>query len=138
MASRNITYRVETTSFPGPESKLDNFDSASEVVAVVRALGPEDRVLFVAALDLVEHYDHGNFYLFTNASGRAHVMLHEHREFLPRDPGVPDDGGESTFLDEDGNEFSVPHTMTTSLQRAVAALEYWLPRQEQWPEFQWE
>jgi hypothetical protein len=138
MASANITYRVETTTFPGPDAKIENYTEANGVAIFARALPVADRVLFVAALDTVERVDYGNFYLFTNAAGSAHVMLHEHREFLPRDPVAPDEEGEVTFLDEEGHKFSVPHAMTTSHQRGVAALEYWLPRQEQWPEFQWE
>jgi hypothetical protein len=46
--------------------------------------------------------------------------------------------GEATFLGEDGRQFTVPSVLTTSADRARAALEYWLPRQEHWPEFEWE
>jgi hypothetical protein len=138
MALANITYRVEITTFPGPTTQVENYSEASDVETVVRGLPPGDRVLFVAALDLAEGEDWGNFYLFTNHIGRAHVMLHEHREFLPQDPLTPDGGLEVAFLDEEGESFSVPDALTTSTQRGVSALVHWLPRQEHWPEFQWE
>jgi hypothetical protein len=139
MASRTITYRVEMTTFhPAVNSKLETYTEAKDVASLICSLAVADRVLFVAALDLEEGVDYGNFYLFTNAAGAAHVMLHEHREFLPRDPATPDDGGEVTFLDEDAHQFAVPRVLTTSHQRGTAALEFWLPRQSQWPEFQWE
>ncbi|WP_171160117.1 hypothetical protein [Usitatibacter palustris] len=139
MASRTVTYRVETTTFhPVAESKIETYSDPSHVAAFVRSLPVADRVLFVAALDLDEGVDYGNFYLFTNATGVAHIMVHEHREFLPRERTVPDGGGDATFFDEGGEEFTVPRVMTTSHHRGAAALEYWLPDQSQWPELQWE
>ncbi len=63
---------------------------------------------------LAKDVDYGNFYLFLNGEGSAHIMLHEHREFLPRDPLSRDLIGEVTFFWEDGTQFAVPGVLTTS------------------------
>lgn len=121
--------RVAKSIVERPDNVMVSLEGLSGIIAV-----------FVAALEkrLNKNVDYGNFFLFLNASGHAHVMLHEHREFLPRDPSSAGSVGEVTFLAEDGSQFTVPSVLTTSADRARAALEYWLPHQEHWPQFEWE
>jgi hypothetical protein len=81
--------------------------------------------------------DYENFYLFRNDSGLAHIDLHEHREVFARDPLRAQAAGTVSFLDEDGEPFVVPATLTTSWDKA-RALEHWLPTQAHWPELDWQ
>jgi hypothetical protein len=125
---------VQITSFghPGGIRKLKT-DALSEVVGCVETVSPGAGVIFVAAL--TPGIDHGNFYLFRNEAGLAHVMLHEHREHFARDPRSQTAEGNAEFLAENGEVFSVPTALTTSWDRGRAALLHWLPAQAHWPEF---
>ena len=131
-----IAYHLEVTTFdPAAAATKSILEHARQVSASLQEL-PRSGVVFVAAIE--KNIDHGNFYVFLNAAGRAHVTLHEHRELLPRDPLSAGESGETAFLAEDGTQFTVAAKLTTSTDRARAALEYWLPRQERWPQFEWE
>jgi hypothetical protein len=135
-----IAYHLEVVTF-SPAARLTKsiVERPDNVMASLEGLSGNSAV-FVAALEkrADKNVDYGNFYLFLNASGRAHIMLHEHREFFPRDPLSAGSVGEASFLAEGGSQFTVPSVLTTSADRARAALEYWLPHQEHWPEFEWE
>ena len=135
-----VAYHLEVTTFE-PAARLTKsiVKRPDDVMASLEGLR-RSSVVYVAAIakNIAKNVDYGNFYLFLNGSGHAHVMLHEHRKFLPRDPLSASSVGEATFLGEDGRHFTVPGVLTTSADRARAALEYWLPRQEHWPEFEWE
>jgi hypothetical protein len=132
-----ITYEVQVTSFgPGSENRRLKTGALSEVVNCVEAVPPSGGVVLVAAL--TPGVDHGNFYLFRNEDGRAHIMLHEHREHFARDPGSMVAQAEVTFRGEGGEAFSVPTAQTTSWERGKAALLHWLPAQARWPELTWD
>lgn len=131
-----LTYHLEVTTFEPAVGVTKSVVERPEDVSASLAGLPRNSVVFVAAID--KNVDYGNFYLFLNNSGHAHVMLHEHRELLPRDPLSAGAVGEVTFLAEDGKQFTVPSVLATSADRGRIALEYWLPNQEHWPEFSWE
>src|SRR6185295_6180889 len=101
-----IAYHLEVTSFE-PTARLSKsiLERTDDVLASLAGLSGNS-VVYVAAIE--GNGDLGNFYLFLNGGERAHVILHEHREFLPRDPLSADAMGEVTFLDEDGTQFTVP------------------------------
>jgi hypothetical protein len=131
-----IAYHLEVTSFePAPRTSRSILERTEDVVALLTGLSGS-AVVLVEAIE--GNIDHGNFYLFLNDGGRAHVMLHEHCEFLACDPLSADAVDEVVFLYEDGTEFSVPGILATSADRGRAALKRWLPRQERWAEFTWE
>jgi hypothetical protein len=129
-------YHLEVTTFEPSVGSIKSVLERPEDVSASLVRLPRNSVVFVAAIK--KNVDYGNFYLFLNSSGHAHVMLHEHREFLPRDPLSAGAVGEVTFLSEDGTQFTVPSVLATSADRGRMALEYWLPNQERWPEFSWE
>lgn len=129
-------YVFEVTVFqPERRHTRRTFKRLSEAVAAVRELPENNAVVFVAALG--NGVDYGNFYLFLNGKGKAHVMLHEHREFFAADPSFKGDAQKVEFRDEDGTLFAVEAELTTSATRGKIALEQWLPNQAQWQEFIW-
>lgn len=132
-----FTYEVEVTSFgrPGGNRKLRS-EVLSEVVNLVVTVPHGNAVIFVAAL--TPRLDHGNFYLFGNEAGLAHVLLHEHREHFAQDPRAQAAEGDTEFRDQDGEAFAVPAALTTTWERGKAALLHWLPAQARWPEFLWD
>jgi hypothetical protein len=132
-----MTYQVEVTTF-GASSAFREFNTdAIEAVAVaIESVPPEGGVIFVAAV--TTSVDHGNFYLFRNDAGFAHVVLHEHRELMAREPGAQATSAVVVFRGEDGEAFQVPAASTTSWKRGKAALLHWLPAQAHWPELVWE
>jgi hypothetical protein len=131
-----IVYHLDVTTFePTAHTAKSIVERPDNVMASLEGLS-RNGVVYVAAL--TKKVDYGNFYIFLNGSGRAHVMLHEHRKFLPRDPLSAGSVGETAFLGEDGRQFAVPSALTTSADRARVALAYWLSRQDHWPEFEWE
>lgn len=131
-----IEYHVEVTRFEHtPPVSKSILQGTEDVVALLTGLSGNGVVLVEA---IEGDIDHGSFYLFLNDGGRAHVMLHERCEFLACDPLSADAVDEVVFLYQDGAEFSVPGILATSADRGLAALKYWLPRQERWPEFTWE
>jgi hypothetical protein len=131
-----IAYQLEVTSFePAPRTSKSILERTEDVVALLTGLSGSVVVLVEA---IEGNIDHGNFYLFLNDEKRAHVMLHEHCEFLACDPLSADAVDEVVFFHEDGTAFSVPGILATSADRGRAALKYWLPHQERWPEFTWE
>jgi len=131
-----VTYEVEITAF-GPEGAKAKFKTTelNDVVASIDSVSAAGGVIFVAALTAGR--DHGNFYLFRNEAGLAHIMLHEHREHFARDPSVQPPDGVVAFRGELGKTFFVPGETTTSWQRGKAALLHWLPSQGHWPELNW-
>jgi hypothetical protein len=131
------TYEVQVTSFnSGVTTTKLKTNILGEVSAVVDSVPSEGGVVFVAAL--APGVDLGNFYLFRNEAGLAHVVLHEHREHFARDPQANTLGGELTFRGEDGEAFSVPTAATIPWPRAREALLHWLPSQARSPELQWD
>jgi hypothetical protein len=134
---KKIEYHVSLTTFD-PTLKMERrtFEEWPLVAAAIDQIAPLDAVIVVEALG--GGVDYGNFYLFLNKRGVAHVKLHEHREFLLVDPSLEPTAGDVSFKDEDGSVFSVDAKLTTSLPRARAALRYWLPYQAQSEEFVWQ
>ena len=131
------TYEVEITSFSSGAAKSTlKTHVVHEVSAAVDSVPPEGGVVFVAAL--ASGVDLGNFYLFKNEAGLAHVVLHEHREHFARDPRANTLGGEQTFRGEDGEAFSVPAASAISWARAREALLHCLTAQALSPELQWD
>ena len=135
MKIREYVFEV-TTFLPELRHERRTFKELSEAVNALEGLWSTNAAIYVAALG--NNVDYGNFYLFLNGEGAAHIMLHEHREFVATDPLSGATHGEIGFLDEDGNAFRVDSTLTTSAARGRAALEYWLPNQVQWPELIWQ
>jgi hypothetical protein len=136
VASVAITYEVQVTSFgPGGGNRKLTTDATSEVASCIETIPPEGGVVFVAAL--APGVDRGNFYLFRNEDGRAHIMLHEHREHFASDHESQGNAGVLSFRGEDGEPFSVSAAQTTSWERGKAALLHWLPDQARWPELTW-
>jgi len=112
------------------------FELLSDALAALLTLPNKDAVIFVAALS--KGVDYGNFYLFLNSHGAAHIMLHEHREHFATDPNFSVEGNSVQFLREDGTPFSVESKFATSAERGMAALEYWLPNQDHWQQLIWQ
>lgn len=108
----------------------------SLVAAAADQMSGVDAVFIVEALG--DGVDYGNFYLFTNSQDIAHVVLHEHREFFLVDRARQHVAEEVVFKDENGAPFTVQASRTTSLAKARAALECWLPNQTQSHEFVWQ
>ena len=132
-----VTYEVEVTSFgPGGGNRELKTDAISEVAGCIDTVSPGGAVVFVAAL--TPGADHGNFYLFRNEHGRAHIMVHEHREHFARDPDSKAAGGVTAFRAENGEVFLVSTARTTSWERGKAALLHWLPAQARSPELTWD
>lgn len=130
-------YVFELTVFqPELVQKQSTFKQISEAMVALRDLPINDAVIFVAALG--DGIDHGNFHLFLNGDGMAHVMLHEHREFCPIDPSFRTELREIEFRDEDGTRFTVEAALATSAVRGKIALEHWLLNQTRWQEFIWQ
>jgi hypothetical protein len=137
VASVALTYEVQVTSFgQSGGSREFKTDILGNVASCVEMIPPGGAVIFVAALG--PGTDHGNFYLFMNEAGLAHIMLHEHREHFARDPRTQDTEGVAEFRGEDGEAFSVAAALTTSWERGRAALLHWLPAQERWAELTWD
>lgn len=131
-----FTYEVEVTVFgPGGGKRNVKTELLEQVPPLADSIPPTGGVIFVAAL--TPGVDHGNFYLFRNETGLAHVMLHEHREHFAHDPQVHIPSAEVTFRDQSGEPFTVPKAEVTTWERGKAALLHWLPTQAHWPEFNW-
>lgn len=130
-------YQLEiTVSGSAGGTRKFRLNTPAQVASTLDSHAPTTGVVFVAALG--RGVDHGNFYIFRNEAGLAHVVLHEHREFFPRDPLSAKFEENISFRSENGEEFQVPANLTTSWERARSALEHWLPAQARWPEFNWD
>ena len=125
-----------TTLRPVRSHERSVFNDLAQALAALDDLPSDWSVIYVAALG--KGIDYGNFYLFLNGSGAAHIMLHEHREHFAADPLRRSKGGNVEFLDEDGSAFNVATELTTSAARGKKALKHWLPAQAQWPELIWQ
>ena len=130
-------YVFEVTTFqPEMWHERHVFKDLSQAVAALSSLPSENAVIYVEALG--KSVDYGDFYLFLNCEGVAHVMLAEHQEVYAVDPSRQGKMGEIEFLDEAGSAFSVDAALTTSAARGKAALAHWLPFQAHWPQFIWQ
>ncbi len=125
-----------TTFLPELRHERRAFEALSDANDALEGLPSANAVIYVAALG--NKVDYGNFYLFLNDAGAAYFMLHEHREFFATDPSSAAKSGELEFLDEDGSIFKMDASRTTSAARGKAALAFWLPNQEQWPQLKWQ
>ncbi len=131
------TYTFEITEFqPSLQRKHKVCTLLSEALLELSDLPERDAVIVVIALG--EGVDWGNFYIFLNSQGYAHIMLHEERELFPVDPLFALESLEVEFQDENGTRFSVKAKLTTSTERAKLALEHWLPEVKRWNELKWE
>jgi hypothetical protein len=135
MKIREYVFEV-TTFVPELRQERRSFAKLSEAVNALGGLPSANAVIYVAALG--DNVDHGNFYLFLNNENSAHIMLHEHREFVATDPASEAENKRIEFLGEDGSAFIVDAALTVSAARGKSALEYWLPNQDQWPELIWQ
>lgn len=125
---------VERTTFrPGPTVERATFTDLAEARRHLHTLRDVESVVVVMAVG--DGVDFGNFYVYSNGQGLAHVKLHEHHEFLPEDPGSQ--ATDSSFRGEDGEPFGVAARRTTTWARAMTALEQWMPRQAHWNGFSW-
>jgi len=131
-----MEFRLSMTTFsPSVKSKVLAFHEPSGVAEALAGVADQDAVIVVEALEGCA--DWGNFYLFLNKDGLAYVKLHEHREFILVDAARESVTGTAMFRDEDGSAFSVAASCATLAARGRSALAYWLPSQEQSPEFTW-
>src|SRR5687767_9746076 len=120
MKIREFVFEV-TTFEPELRQVRFIFGQLAEALQMVKDLPSANAAIYVAAL--AENVDYGNFYLFLNREGIAHVRLHEHREHFAADPLVQARTGAIEFLDEDARSFKVETALTTSAARGRAALE---------------
>lgn len=134
---RPTEYIFEITTFmPALRHERRRFELLSDALAALLTLPNNDAVIVVAAID--KSVDYGNFYLFLNAHGEAHIMLHEHREYFATGPDFSAGDNIVQFLGEDGVAFSVESKFVTSAERGKEALEYWLPSQGHWQQLVWQ
>ena len=111
------------------------FEDLVKVDVYLSNLQITNGVVFVAAIE--GNLDYGNYFVFLNGDDFAHVMLHEHHEFYPKDPKFDSEVESQKFMCEDGSSFNVEPSRLTSKKRAMQSLEFWLPKQEKWNEYIW-
>ena len=131
-----MIYFVEITKFDPYSTNKMEFSSSSEALNFFEQLELKESVIYIAAIE--ENVDYGNFYLFINTFGQAHVMLHEHREHYASEIGQEDNKRSSvTFKDEGNEDFTVESKYVISKEKAFSALKYWLPKQNKLKELIW-
>ena len=121
----------------GVEEKIDkvSFEELNQADLYLKELPTKNAVIFVAVID--GNTDHGNYIIFLNNDGFAHIILHEHQEFYPRDPMQDLNIRIQEFIDDDGSMFKVEQSRLTSVERALVSLKKWLPEQKKWSEYIW-
>lgn len=129
------TYRIELGSSADSAAPIEAVvHSVAEVQAyVAKALLP-DSILIVT--HMYRGADYGNFLIFLNSTGLAYVRLLQHRGFHATRPQTIPNGRTIQFM-EDGMTFEVEENSTVSTVTAIAALNYWLETDQQFPGVCW-
>lgn len=81
--------------------------------------------------------DYGNFLIFANEQGLAHVRLLEHQGFYIKRTAEYESGKNFIFISDVGSTFQVDENYTVPLSTALEALEYWLLQGRQLPSVNW-
>jgi hypothetical protein len=118
-------YEFVVTDFSaGPSEQRVTMSSRDSAVRFASGLSARHCVIFVA--HIINHVDHGNFYVWCN-DDIAHVRLDEHREHYASDPlRASFSGAPVQFRGEDGESFQVSSPQIVSRAQATEALHCWL------------
>ena len=81
--------------------------------------------------------DLGNFIIFANEAGLAHVRLLEHRGFYAKRSSELATGRQVQFISDVGSVFEVDEVATVQCGVAVEALNYWLESGAPLPSVNW-
>jgi hypothetical protein len=110
--------------------------STSEVMDVASKILRGNSGLLVACID--SGIDWGNFLIYLNHEELAFVRLLEHRGFFAKQDLQSSPPRPVQFSYGDGTSFSEPFVNTIPREQALAALDFWLPEQKQFPAVLWE
>lgn len=132
---KSSTYRIELGFSDNATAPIDIVvrSKGEAQIYIARAVRP-DSVLIVTHMYRGE--DYGNFLIFLNSTGLAYVRLLQHRGFHATRPQTIPNGRTIQFM-EDGMTFEVEENSTISTANAIAALNYWLETDQQFPGVCW-
>jgi len=130
------SYELELVFRGDPSTTVEkSFTLPSEVQAfVARSLEPNS-VLTVAHMR--GGADYGNFIIFVNEVGSAHVRLLEHQGFYAKRSAALSTNAKVQFIGDVGGVFEVDENATIPSSTATEALNHWLTTGGQLPTIHW-
>ena len=135
-ATKESTYELELVVGGDPSTAIEaTYQSPGEVKEfIAKSLVPNSAV---TVAHLRGGADLGNFIIFANATGIAHVRLLEHRGFYAKRSSEAFTGRTVQFVSDAGSLFEVDEVATVQSGVAVEALNYWLDSGEPLPSINW-
>ncbi len=135
-APEKSSYELELVLGGDPSTALEaTFQSADEVQEFVAKSLVPNSVLTVAHLR--GGADLGNFVIFANDAGLAHVRLLEHQGFYAKRSSELATGRQVQFISDVGGMFEVDEVATVQSGVALEALNYWLDSGSPLPSIYW-
>jgi hypothetical protein len=136
LATEKSSYELELVLGGDPSTALEaTYQSTGEVQEFVTKFLVPNSVLTVAHLR--GGADLGNFIIFANDAGLAHVRLLEHRGFYAKRSSELTTGRQVQFISDVGSLFEVDEVATVQSGVAVEALNYWLNSGAPLPSINW-